>query len=76
MHYLKSVLLFLVFLVPLAISLPTTHFVLSSYLIPSKDLKMELDVTTPKVPGAYPVMLFLTGVEGLAPSSMQSELFN
>ena len=72
----KSILLIAGFLLQLACSVDITHFVLSSYLIPNKNLKMELDVTTPRTMGDYPVVLYLTGVEGLAPASYQAELIN
>ena len=72
----NSVLFMAAFLLQLATSVDITHFVLSSYLIPDKKLQMELDVTTPRVPGSYPVALFLTGVEGLAPASYHASLVN
>ena len=49
-------------------------FTLSSYILPNKELTMELDVVTPRTPGHYPVMLFLTGLSGLAPSIFQEHL--
>lgn len=38
------------------------HFVLSSYILPNKTLSMELDVTSPRTPGNYPAVLYLTGL--------------
>ena len=39
--------------------------------MPDKKLSMELDVVTPRTPGSYPPMLFVTGIEGLTPSVFQ-----
>ena len=54
----------------------TVHFAVSSYIRPDKSLQMELDVTAPKTPGTYPTMLYLSGLEGVAPNWFQTELIN
>ena len=50
------------------------QFSLSSYILPDKKLEMELDVVTPRSPTQYPVIVFLTGLSGLAPSAFQKGL--
>ena len=46
-------------------------FTISSYVLPDKKLSMELDVVTPRTPGSYPPILFVTGIAGLTPSVFQ-----
>lgn len=46
-------------------------FTLSSYILPDKSLKMELDVVTPRSPGPYPVIVYMTGLSGIAPAVFQ-----
>lgn len=72
------VCLCLLLLVSLGTSAPSdiATFKLSSFVRPDKTLEMELDVAVPKAPGSYPVILFLTGLSGLAPAYMESELVN
>lgn len=70
--YLTPLALILV----LAVSAPKelVKFSLSSYIRPDKSLSMELDVSVPKAPGSYPTILFVTGLSGIAPAFMQSQL--
>jgi len=49
-------------------------FSVSSYILPDKKLEMELDITVPRMPDTYPVILMVTGLEGLCPSYFQSNL--
>ena len=75
MNYSKT----LIFLVLLAtINTVSTKellkFTISSYILPNKQLEMELDIVTPRVANNYPVMIFLTGLSGLAPSFFQEEV--
>ena len=51
-------------------------FTISSYILPDKKLQMELDVTTPKSPNEYPVIIYMTGLSGLTPSFTQSTLID
>ena len=37
---------------------------------------MELDVTAPRAAGNYPAILYLTGLEGVAPNWFQAALIN
>lgn len=37
---------------------------------------MELDVVTPRTPGNYPAIVFLTGLSGLAPSVFQEKVID
>ena len=49
-------------------------FSISSYIVPDKKLSMELDVVMPRRPNSYPVILFMTGLSGIAPSASQERL--
>ena len=37
---------------------------------------MQLDVVAPRLPDTYPVILFVTGLSGVAPSYFQSNLID
>ena len=52
-------------------NLEITKFTISSYVLPNKTLEMELDIVAPKSPGSYPAILYVTGLEGIAPSFFQ-----
>jgi len=71
MQTLKIIMVLLFLAISVSASKELVKFTLSSYILPNKDLSMELDVVTPRTPGHYPVMLFLTGLSGLAPSVFQ-----
>jgi hypothetical protein len=51
-------------------------FTISSYIIPNKNLQMEMDVVTPRTPNSYPAILYLTGLAGLTPSYFQQALID
>lgn len=51
-------------------------FTISSYILPDKQLSMELDVAVPRNPASYPVILYLTGLSGVLPSFFQSNLID
>jgi hypothetical protein len=51
-------------------------FTISSYILPDKQLSMELDVTVPRSPASYPAILYLTGLSGVVPSLFQSNLID
>lgn len=51
-------------------------FTLSSYILPDKKLEMELDVSSPRTPSEYSVILYMTGMSGLTPSFTQSVLID
>lgn len=51
-------------------------FTLSSYILPDKSLKMEIDVRAPRTPGTYPTIVYMTGLEGLIPSAFYSNFIN
>ena len=54
-----------------SVSKELVKFTVSSYILPNKDLEMQLDVVTPRSPGSYPVILYLTGLSGIAPEVFQ-----
>ena len=70
----KLTLVLLLICLASSISKELIKFTISSYLMPDKKLSMELDVVTPRTPGSYPPMLFVTGIEGLTPSVFQEKL--
>jgi hypothetical protein len=37
-------------------------FSVSSYILPDKKLEMQLDITVPRLPDTYPVILMVTGL--------------
>ena len=51
-------------------------FTISSYILPNKQLEMELDVVVPRTPNSYPTVLYITGLSGLLPSYFQSDLID
>lgn len=58
----KLTLVLLLICLASSISKELIKFTISSYLMPDKKLSMELDVVTPRTPGSYPPMLFVTGI--------------
>lgn len=51
-------------------------FTVSSYIMPNKNLQMEMDVVAPRTPNSYPAILYLTGLAGLTPSYFQQALID
>lgn len=73
----NKVILILAFIVIInAAPKELTKFTISSYILPDKQLSMELDVTVPRTPNNYPVILYLTGLSGVLPSFFQSNLID
>jgi hypothetical protein len=68
--------LWILLLVALAYSQELVKFTISSYILPDKKLEMELDVSTPRSPAEYSVILYMTGLAGLTPSFTQSVLID
>ena len=72
---LKSIKLFFLFVFTISsFQSPTTHWTLSNYIFPSSDIKMELDIYSPTNPGKFPVIVFLSGLEGLCPGFFYDSL--
>jgi hypothetical protein len=63
-------------LVGMVLTQDIVKFSLSSYILPDKKLEMELDVSTPRSPSDYSVILYMTGMSGLTPSFTQSVLID
>jgi hypothetical protein len=63
-------------LVGIVLTQDIVKFSLSSYILPDKKLEMELDVSTPRSPSDYSVILYMTGMSGLTPSFTQSVLID
>ena len=74
MNSFKIVLLVTILLLVTVTPRELVKFTLSSYILPDKSLSMELSVVTPRTPGSYPVMLFMTGLEGVIPSVFYEKL--
>ena len=73
-----KILVFLIVLIVCVAAAPKEliKFTVSSYILPDKKLEMQLDVTAPRLPDNYPVILFVTGLSGVAPSFFQSNLID
>lgn len=54
-------------------SSPTTHWVISNYIYPI-EAPMQLDVFTPTAPSTYPIIVFLSGLEGVCPGFFYDNL--
>lgn len=65
-------LIWMLALIAAASSQELMKFTLSSYILPDKKLEMELDVSTPRSPSDYALILYMTGMSGLTPSFTQS----
>ena len=63
-------------LVGIVLTQDIVKFSLSSYILPDKKLEMELDVSSPRSPSDYSVILYMTGMSGLTPSFTQSVLID
>ena len=63
-------------LVGVVLTQDIVKFSLSSYILPDKKLEMELDVSSPRSPSDYSVILYMTGMSGLTPSFTQSVLID
>lgn len=74
MNSFKIVLFVTIFLTISVTPKELVKFTLSSYILPDKSLSMELSVVTPRTPGEYPVILFMTGLEGVIPAVFQEKL--
>lgn len=70
--------LIILLLITLALSAPyeLIKFTISSYIMPNKNLQMEMDVVSPRTPNSYPPILYLTGLAGLTPSYFQQALID
>ena len=62
------------FLLSITSGTPTSHFTLSNFIFPDADIKMELDIYTPTTPSKYPVIVFLSGFEGLVPGYFYDQM--
>lgn len=77
MKFNLSILAFLaVAAAALAAPKELVKFSISSYILPDKQLSMELDFAVPRTPNYYPVILYLTGLSGALPSYFQSNLID
>lgn len=68
---MRQVLVLLLFSLALSTPYELIKFSISSYLLPNKNLEMQLDIVTPRTPNSYPPILYLTGLAGLTPSYFQ-----
>jgi hypothetical protein len=73
---LKGAVILVLILATSAVSKEIVKFTISSYILPNKELEMELDVVIPRTPSSYPVILYLTGMAGVLPSYFQSNLID
>ena len=73
---MKAILLLLFVILTNSASKELIKFTISSYILPNKELEMQLDVTTPRTPGHYAPVLFVTGIAGLTPSMFQQKLID
>jgi hypothetical protein len=73
---LQMRVLWIMALVAAVLSQELIKFSLSSYILPDKKLEMELDVSAPRSPSEYSVILYMTGQSGLTPSFTQSVLID
>ena len=51
-------------------------FSVSSFIMPDKNLSMQLDVVVPSEKGNYPTIVFITGVAGMTPAVFQQQLID
>jgi hypothetical protein len=72
----KSLILTVLLICVATVPKELIKFTVSSYILPDKKLEMQLDVVAPRLPDIYPVIFFVTGLSGVAPSYFQSNLID